>query len=158
MKSGHLSKKEFENQCNYKSMNCKRTVQCYIHEGRKNLKKIRNGLQKIKPDHKGWKTGIKWNIEKKGSLETLINFQHLREDLIKTKIMVDNFNANRLKLQKFIQEINSLLEIKTKINNDMQVKKRKKLGISTQIPKFKKCLQVKMFTSKSKFSFRRNII
>ena len=56
--------------------------------------------------------------------------------------MVDNFNESRLKLQKFIQEINYLLEMKTKINIKMQIKKRKKLGISTRIPKFKKCFQI----------------
>ena len=56
MKTGQLSNKEFNNQCNTKSMNCKKSVQCHIHEGRKNLKKIRDLLLNMKPNHEGWKT------------------------------------------------------------------------------------------------------
>ena len=85
MKAGHLSNKEFTEQCSTRSMQCKKANPCYVHEGRKNLKKLRNMLLKIKPDHMGWKTGIKWNIEKGGFLETLFNFQYLREELLQTK-------------------------------------------------------------------------
>merc|ERR1712030_180564 len=64
MKAGHLSNEEFKNQCKTKKMGCKKSNQCYVHEGRKNLRKIRNLIQKIKPNHIGWKIGLKWNLVK----------------------------------------------------------------------------------------------
>ena len=85
---------------------CKYEVTCFIHEGRRNLKRIRFLLSKIKPDHNGWKEGIHWNIERKGYLETMINFRHLREDLLKTKKMIDDFNKYRINLPRFINKIN----------------------------------------------------
>ena len=95
-------------------MHCKNRKPCFIHEGRTNLRKIRIFLIKIKPDHKGWKTGIKWNIDGKGALETMINFRHLREDLLKTKRMINSFNENRIKLPNFIDKIDFYLNKKLK--------------------------------------------
>ena len=109
MKAGHLSNKEFNEQCSTSSMQCKKAIQCYVHDGRTNLKKLRHLLKKIEPDHMGWKTGIKWNIEKGGFLETLFNFQHLREELLQTKREINKFNENRLKLPDFKERIDVLL-------------------------------------------------
>ena len=125
MKAGHLSNKEFTEQCRAKSMQCKRFNTCHVHEGRKNVKKLRNLLQKrIDPNHKGWKQGIKWNIEKGGFLETLFNFQHLREELLKTKRAGNKFNKSREKLPEYVEHINLLLEAKSQATN--QIKKRVK--------------------------------
>ena len=148
MKAGHLSNKEFKEQCSTSSMQCKKAKQCYVHEGRTNLKKLRHLLKKIEPNHMGWKTGIKWNIEKKGSIETLIN---LREDLLKTKRMINNFNENRLKLMKFIQEIDYFLELKTKNDPHITDKEKKETGDINTDPQIQETISYK-----SKFSLRRN--
>ena len=112
MKPGQLSSQDYERLCHYKGMNCKYKKTCFIHEGRLNLKKVRNLLWKIKPDHDGWKKGITWNTDRKGFLEAMINFRHLREDLLKTKRMINKFNENRSRLPRFINEIDFHLNSK----------------------------------------------
>ena len=141
IKSGQISKEDYDKQCNFKSMHCKNRKPCFIHEGRTNLRKIRIFLIKIKPDHKGWKTGIKWNIDGKGALETMINFRHLREDLLKTKRMINSFNENRIKLPNFIDKIDFYLNKKLKETSSEKKKERKKIGISTRNPKKKQEIQ-----------------
>ena len=141
MRSGQLSKEDYDKQCSFKSMHCKNKKICFIHEGRANLKKIRNLLQKIKPDHKGWKTGIKWNIDGKGALETMINFRHLREDLLKTKRMINSFNENRIKLPNLTSKINFYLKKELETIKSEPIKVKKKIGISTRNPKIKRNLQ-----------------
>ena len=85
MKAGRLSKEEFKNQCITKRMKCKNKEICHVHEGRKNLKKLRTLIRNVKPEHPSWRIGIKWNITIGGFLETLVNFRHIREELIKKK-------------------------------------------------------------------------
>ena len=46
IKAGHLSNKEFNEQCSTSSMQCKKAKQCYVHEGRTNLKKLRHLLKR----------------------------------------------------------------------------------------------------------------
>ena len=41
MKLGTLSKKEYKQQCKSKSMKCKQNITCHVHEGRRNLKKLK---------------------------------------------------------------------------------------------------------------------
>ena len=115
MKAGHLSNEEFKNQCQTKRITCNKSKTCYVHEGRKNLRKLRTLLQKIKPNHIGWKKGLKWNLLIGGFLETLVNFRHIREELIQTKREVDKFNKSRMDLPKYIKEIDHLLRIKPEI-------------------------------------------
>ena len=138
--------KNTQAQCNTKSMKCKKANQCYVHEGRKNLKKLRHLLQKIKPNHIGWKTGIKWNIEKGGFLETLFNFQYLREELLQTKREVNSFNENRLRLPDHTKRINLLLKIKSMKSHPEKIK-IKKPGISKRIPKIKESKEIKFSSS-----------
>ena len=74
-----------------------------------------------------------------GFLETLINFRHIREDLIKTKKEVDKFNEARTNLKIYKKEIDQLLELKQSLNpiqNKMQ-KQKIKYGISNRNPKKK---------------------
>ena len=104
-------------------MKCNKNKVCDVHEGRKNLRKLRRLIQKIKPNHIGWKIGLKWNIVKGGFLETLFNFRHLREEFIQTKREVDKY---RLELPKYKEEI------------DPERVKKKKPGISKRIPAKKK--------------------
>merc|ERR1712237_108414 len=47
MKASHLSKKETAIQCKTKSMKCKQSETCFVHEGRHNLKKIRKWVTTI---------------------------------------------------------------------------------------------------------------
>ena len=69
MKAGHLSKKEFVNQCRTKSMKCKQTKTCFVHEGRHNLRKIRKWITTI---NREW-------IKKNGSPD-LENRNHMGYD------------------------------------------------------------------------------
>ena len=147
MKASHLSNKEFSEQCRTSSMQCKKAKQCFVHEGRSNLKKIRNSLRKINPNHMGWKTGIKWNIEKGGFIDTLLNFHYLREELLQTKREINKFNENRLKLPALKERIDLLLETKSK-ESPPRIVKLKKPGISTRNPKSRK-IYTKPFTSKT---------
>ena len=112
MKLGTLSKKEYEQQCKSKSMKCKQKTTCHIHEGRKNLKKLKNLIKNITPEHPGWKLGLNWTITTEGFIETLINFQHIREDLVKTKKEVDKFNKARDNLLVYKEEIENFLQLK----------------------------------------------
>ena len=129
MKAGHLSVEEFKNQCKRKNMNCNKSKICYINEGRQNLRKLRNLIKKIKPNHVGWKIGLKWDILIGGFMETLINFRHIREELIKTKREVDKFNKSRIELPKYIKEINHFLKIAQE-NKHQSGKSKQKPGIS----------------------------
>ena len=73
------------------------------------LKKLRTLIQNVKPDHPSWKLGIKWNIAIGGFLETLINFRHIREELLKTKRKVEKFNKSRYNLHVYAKEIDYFL-------------------------------------------------
>ena len=110
LKAGTLSKKEFYEQCTSKKVKCKRKIKCQVHEGRDNLRKLRTLIKNIKPNHPGWKMGIKWNITIGGSIETLLNFKYLRDDLLKTKKRVADFNESRAQLQTYKKTINQLLK------------------------------------------------
>ena len=94
-----------------------------LKKGRKNLKKLRTLIQTIKPNHPGWKIGLKWNLLIGGFLETLLNFRHIREELIQTKKEVDKFNKSRMELPKYIKEINHLLMIRPEIKYPVKIKK-----------------------------------
>merc|ERR1712055_91187 len=91
-------KKEFINQCNMKTMKCKQNRICFVHEGRQNLKKLRKLIKNVDPDHPSWKIGITWTMMTGGFLETLLNFQHIKKEMIKTKKLIDNFNKSRIDL------------------------------------------------------------
>ena len=120
-------------------MTCNKSKICYVHEGRQNLRKLRTLIQKIKPNHPGWKIGLKWNLLIGGFLETLLNFRHIREELIQTKREVDKFNKSRMELPKYIEEINHLLRIKPEIKYPDKIEKQKP-GISKRIPAKKKTI------------------
>jgi len=62
MKLGTLSKKEYKQQCKSKSMKCKQSTTCHVHEGRRNLKKLKSLIRSITPEHPGWKLGLNWTI------------------------------------------------------------------------------------------------
>ena len=98
MKTGTLSKIEHKQQCDSKGMKCKQNVTCHVHEGRRNLKKLKFLIKTIEPNNPGWKIGLNWTITTGGFIETLLNFRHIREDLIKTKKEVDKFNEARINL------------------------------------------------------------
>ena len=110
LKAGTLSNKDFYEQCTSKEIKCKKEIKCQVHEGRDNLRKIRNLLKHISPNHLGWKMGIKWYITVGGAMENLLNFKHLRKDLLKTKEKIESFNKSRLHLQIYKETINQLLE------------------------------------------------
>ena len=139
LKAGTLSNKDFYEQCTSRRVKCKNEIKCTVHEGRDYLRKIRTLLKKINPNHQGWKMGIKWNIKVGGAMENLVNFKHLKEELIKTKEKVKNFNKSRLQLQIYKETINQLLE-KAKENPSQTTYKLRKTkpGISKRNPKKKK--------------------
>merc|ERR1712030_245901 len=94
--------------------------------GRTNLKKLKSLIKNVKPNHQSWKIGLKWNIMTGGFLETLLNFRHIIEDLIKTKKEVDKFNEARTNLKIYKTTIDQLLELKQSLNpiqNKMQKQK-----------------------------------
>ena len=125
MKAGHLSKKEFINQCNMKTMKCKQNRICFVHEGRMNLKKLRNMIKNVDPDHPSWKIGITWTMMTGGFLETLLNFRHIRKEVIKTKKLVDNFNKSRIDLKTYAKEIDQLINMQPS-QKHIQKENRKK--------------------------------
>ena len=69
-----------------------------------------------------------------GFLETLINFRHIREDLIKTKKEVDKFNKSRTNLINYKNKINQLLDLKQSLkpNRETIQKKNRAYQAETQ--------------------------
>merc|ERR1712074_231718 len=139
MKLGTLSKKEYKQQCKSKNIKCKQSTTCHIHEGRKNLKKLKSLIKNITPEHPGWKLGLNWTLTTGGFIETLINFDHIREDLVKTKKEVDKFNEARDNLLVYKKEIENFLHLKQSkyIEQNNKHKQKSKYGISSRNPKKK---------------------
>ena len=116
----------------------------------KNLRKLRTLVKNVKPEHPSWKTGIKWNITTGGFIETLVNFKHIREELIRTKKQEDNFDKSRDSLRKYREKINQLLEIIKRKQHNNIIKKVRKPGISKRNPGKRKIQQMEQQPSKTK--------
>ena len=95
-------------------------------------------IKNVDPDHPSWKIGITWNMMTGGFLETLINFWHIRKEVIKTKKLVDNFNKSRMDLKTYAKEIDQLINMQPSQKHiQKENRKKRKPGISKKIHKEK---------------------
>merc|ERR1712030_209062 len=106
----------------------------------RNLKKLKSLIRSVTPEHPSWKLGLNWTITTGGFIETLINFYHIREDLVKTKKEVDKFNEARDNLLIYKEEIENFLHLKQSenIKQNNRHKQKSKYGIPSKNPKKKK--------------------
>merc|ERR1712030_139313 len=114
----------------------------------RNLKKLKSLIRSVTPEHPSWKLGLNWTITTGGFIETLINFYHIREDLVKTKKEVDKFNEARSNLMAYKDEIEKLLKLKQSENlkQTNKNKQKSKYGISSRNPKKKSKTQLNLPT------------
>ena len=117
-------------------MKCKNTTMCIVHEGRKFFKKIRTFLSKLNPNHEGWKKVIQWNTNIKGSLNTLINFKHLRKEFLKTKQMINDFNKSRTSLREIKKDLDFYTNKKSN-KRKYTIQKRKSQEYQQEVPNIK---------------------